>query len=71
MRTKIMIASVIALILSACSKNDPPANTKPADYAETREKLISTQADGSHQQKDSSDVSTAMPAQPKASENGH
>lgn len=70
MRTKIMTASVIALILSACSKNDQPANTKPADYAETREKLISTQADGS-QQKDSSDVSTAMPAQPKASENGH
>lgn len=64
MNFKIFIIFAAVLTLSACSKNDTTQSTAPADYAETREKLIQN-PDKDSLRNDSVKVPTAMPPQPK------
>ena len=57
------------LFLTACSKNEPPQSTEPADYAETRHDLIDNPAKDSIN--DSVKTNSAMPPQPKRDASGH
>ena len=50
------------LALTACSQTEKPATTEPADYAETKEKLIQY-PDRDSAGVDTSAVQSAMPAQ--------
>lgn len=55
--------TVLGIItLSACSKNDKPQSTAPADYAETEQQLIQNREKDSLMG-DSINASTAMPPQ--------
>ena len=67
MKTALGAILFASLFLTACSKNEPPQNTNPADYAETEKKLIQNPEKDSLK-KDSTAVPTAMPAQAPASE---
>lgn len=51
-----------SLILSACTKNETSQSTEPADYAETRDKLIQNRANDSLAA-DSLQDNSAMPPQ--------
>jgi len=54
--------------LTACSKNEQPQSTAPADYAETEKKLIQNRENDSLMG-DSINASKAMPPQPSADRN--
>lgn len=62
MNLKILITVGLLGLLSSCSKNDTPQNTEPANYAETKEKLIQN-PDKDSVKSDSIKTPTAMPPQ--------
>ncbi len=67
MKTALSTLFFASILLTACSKNEPPQNTEPADYAETKKRLIQNPEKDSIK-KDSSNVPTAMPPQATAPE---
>lgn len=62
MNFKILVTFGLLGLLSSCSKNETPQNTEPANYAETKEKLIQN-PDKDSLKNDSVKVPTAMPPQ--------
>lgn len=62
MNLKILITVGLLGLLSSCLKNDTPQNTEPANYAETKEKLIQN-PDKDSVESDSIKTPTAMPPQ--------
>ncbi|WP_313504549.1 hypothetical protein [Kaistella carnis] len=62
MKFKKLIIVAAPFVLFACSKNDTPQNTEPANYAETKEKLIQN-PDKDSVESDSIKTPTAMPPQ--------
>lgn len=62
MNLKIFVTFGLLGLLSSCSKNDTPQNTEPANYAETKEKLIQN-PDKDSVESDSIKTPTAMPPQ--------
>lgn len=67
MKASIITLIFVGLFLSACSKNEEPQNTEPANYAETKQKLIPNSAKDSTAV-DSVRIPTAMPPQPPATD---
>ncbi|UFK97777.1 hypothetical protein [Kaistella faecalis] len=62
MKYTTVMAALGIVFLSACSQNDKPQNTTPADYAETERDLIQNREKDSIMG-DSINASTAMPPQ--------
>lgn len=68
MKYPTVMAALGIVFLSACSQNDKPQNTAPADYAETERDLIQNRERDSIMG-DSINASTAMPPQQTKKEN--
>lgn len=62
MNSKILVTVGLLGLLSSCSKNETSQNTEPANYAETKEKLIQNPEKDSVKT-DTAKVPTAMPPQ--------